>query len=74
MSPQKSYSMGCFPVLPPVTSQGAQTSTARGVGESRENKTGKIQKKHLTNKTKCVIIKVQKRKTKGDNNHEKVHC
>ena len=40
MSPQKSYSMGCFPVLPPATSQGAQTPTARGVGESRENKTG----------------------------------
>jgi hypothetical protein len=50
MSPQKSYSMGCFPVLPPVTSQGAQTSTARGVGESRENKTGLNGKKHLTNK------------------------
>lgn len=40
MSPQKSYSMGCFPVLPPATSQGAQTPTAKGVGESRENKTG----------------------------------
>jgi hypothetical protein len=38
MSPQKSYSMGCFPVLPPATSQGAQTLTARGVGESREKK------------------------------------
>ena len=44
MSPQKSYSMGCFPVLPPVTSQGAQTSTARGVGESREKKLGFFQK------------------------------
>ena len=60
MSPQKSYSMGCFPVLPPVTSQGAQTSTARGVGESRENKTGLNEKKGLTNKTSYAIIKIQR--------------
>ena len=61
--------MGCFPVLPQwgertYRANCLKTSTARGVGESRENKTG-ISKKGLTASTEYAIIRV----SRGDGNH-----